>query len=198
TTLAKFLAKKLTIQAKDASWLKAISSLGSRREMENIRRRAAIRCQTPNNEYEICEIFLQDWMKSKPVQEDKIKPIIRALKGSNWMALSDECEKFIHIHKNYLSDECMSEMAKKIPNDWSSLARTLALPEEDITSCKNGSEGPHEDEAFMMLCKWRVSESVVNSGIDLFNDLLAVLETVQDFSDLKEYVRHTSNMISKE
>ncbi|KAL3890849.1 hypothetical protein ACJMK2_003124 [Sinanodonta woodiana] len=198
TSLAKFLAKKLTIQAKDDSWLKAISSLGSRREMENIRRRAATRCVNPNNEYEICEIILQDWMKSKPVQEDKIKPIIRALKDCNWMALSDECEKLINIHKNYLSDECMSEMASKMPNDWSSLARKLGLSEEDITSCNNGSEGSNEDEAFMMLCKWRVSDAVVNSGIDVFNDLLGALETLQNCNDLKEHVRQTINLISKE
>ncbi|KAL3890846.1 hypothetical protein ACJMK2_003121 [Sinanodonta woodiana] len=198
TTLAKYLAMKLTVQAKDDTWLQVIFSLGSRREMENIRRRAATRCETPHNEYEICEIILQDWMKSKPVQDDKIKPILRALEDCHRMALSNECEKFIHIHKKYLSDECMSEMAKKIANDWSSLARKLGLSEEDITSCKNGSKGSNEDEAFMMLCKWRTSEAVVNSGIDVFNDLLGIVETMQNLNGLKEYVRHTLNQISKE
>ncbi|KAL3890758.1 hypothetical protein ACJMK2_003036 [Sinanodonta woodiana] len=198
TTLAKFLAMKLTVQAKDDTWLQVIFSLGSRREMENIRRRAATRCETAHNEYEICEIILQDWMKSKPVQEDKIKPILWALEDCHRMALSDECEKFIHIHKKYLSDECMSEMAKKITNDWSSLARKLGLSEEEITSCNNGIEGSNEDEAFMMLCKWRVSEAVVNSGKDVFNDLLGILETMQNLNGLKEYVRHTLNLISKE
>ncbi|KAL3890766.1 hypothetical protein ACJMK2_003044 [Sinanodonta woodiana] len=183
---------------KDGTWLQVIFSLGSRREMENIRRRAATRCETPHNEYEICEIILQDWMKSKPVQDDKIKPILWALEDCHRMALSDECKKFIHIHTKYLSDECMSEMAKKITNDWSSLARKLGLSEEDITSCKNGSEGSQEDEAFTMLCKWRVSEAVVNSGIDVFNDLLGILETMQNLNGLKEYVRHTLNLISKE
>ncbi|KAK3609000.1 hypothetical protein CHS0354_003899 [Potamilus streckersoni] len=197
TTLAKFLAMKLTTQAKDDTWLQVIFSLGSRRDMDNIRRRAATRCETPNNECQICEIILQDWMKSKPVQEDKIKPILRALQDCHKMTLSDECEKFVHIHMNYLSDNCMLEMAKKIENDWCSLARNLGISEDDITACKNVSKGSSEKEAVMMLCKWRVSESVINSGLDVFNDLLGVLETMQNSMGLKEYVRHIVTMINK-
>ncbi|KAL3890827.1 hypothetical protein ACJMK2_003102 [Sinanodonta woodiana] len=198
TTLAKFLAMKLTIQAKDDTWQQVICSLGSPIDNDYIRRRAPPRSETPNSECEICEIILQDWMKSKLIQEDKIDPILAALQDCDLSILSGECEKLVNIHMKYLSDECISEMAKKIANDWSSLARKLGLSEEEIASCKSGSKGSNEDEAYIMLCKWRVSEAVVNSGIDVFNELLRVLETVQNFDDLQEYVRHTSNMISKD
>ncbi|KAL3890737.1 hypothetical protein ACJMK2_003015 [Sinanodonta woodiana] len=187
TTLAKFLAMKLTIQAKDDTWQQVICSLGSPIDNDYIRRRAPPRSETPNSECEICEIILQDWMKSKLIQEDKIDPILAALQDCDLSILSGECEKLVNIHMKYLSDECISEMAKKIANDCSSLARKLGLSEEDITSCKSGSKGSNEEEAYMMLCKWHV-----------FNDLLRVLETVQNFNDLQEYVRHTSNMISKD
>ncbi|KAL3890763.1 hypothetical protein ACJMK2_003041 [Sinanodonta woodiana] len=92
----------------------------------------------------------------------------------------------------------MSEMAKKIPNDWSLLAKQLGLSEEDITSCKNSSKGSTENEAFIMLCKWRVSEAVINSEIYVLNDIIGILETMQNLNGLKDYVRHTLNMISKD
>ncbi|KAL3890743.1 hypothetical protein ACJMK2_003021 [Sinanodonta woodiana] len=198
TTLAKFLAKKLTVQAKDGTWRQVIFSLGSHRDMYHIKRKAAGKCKTRKNECEICEITLHDWMKSRPILEDKIKLILSVLRECNLCTLSAECEKLVNIHKKYLSDECIREMAKKITNDWSSLARKLGLSEEDIASCKNDSDGSNEEKAFMMLFKWRVSEKVINTGLNVFDDLLGILETMQNFNDLKEYVRHTLHLISKD
>ncbi|KAK3576624.1 hypothetical protein CHS0354_023142 [Potamilus streckersoni] len=157
--------------------------------MDTIRRRAVTKSEKPDNDRQICEMILQDWMKYKPVHDDKVKEIIGVLKKCQKLPLADECEKFVNFHRKYLSDSRMSEMAKTVEGDWESLASTLGLSKEEIDMCRRGEGDSNEETTLIVLGKWRVSEVAIISGFDVFNDLLGRLENAQSNLKLREYIR---------
>ncbi|KAL3890847.1 hypothetical protein ACJMK2_003122 [Sinanodonta woodiana] len=197
TALVKFLAMKLT-QPKDDSWLQVMFRLAPQREMDMIKRRAATQCEpSKNTTRQICEIMLQDWMKSKPVKDDKIRPIFKALEDCKRYSLLEDCKRFLHIQQNFLSDSKITHMVQILGGNWKSVALNLGISNEDIEEWTKTDPEDNKGEAFELLNRWRLSDPVIASGTNLFADLLEQLESTRQNERFISYIKQIQEGINQ-
>ena len=73
SALCKYVGWKLTqgVGDNDESWLQVMSYLGSSQEIRTLYRRAKTELGD-EDKAKICQAVLEKWMKSKPVQDDKV------------------------------------------------------------------------------------------------------------------------------
>ncbi|KAK3608999.1 hypothetical protein CHS0354_003898 [Potamilus streckersoni] len=187
---------KLT-QPKDDSWLQVLFRLAPQREMDMIRRRAATQCEpSKNTTRQMCEIMLKDWMKSKPVKDDKIRPVLKALEDCKRYSLLEECKRFLHIHQTFLSDTSVAHMTKLLGANWKSVALKLGMSNEDVEDCKRKADEDNKEEAFELLSRWRLSDQVISSGTDLFADLLEQLDSTRQNDRFISYIKQIQEEIN--